>query len=156
MSAHTSIKARVDHCAANGTLDTLLRNRSRYSSQVNVETGHWLFPIEDRRDSNGLGLAGMLRGMPLSGYLQLVDWSSRMLRPGKVNLTTAVPDILTRLQVTPDGWLQTLGKLLGPNKKLGSYFGGKDRLSEAATLRGCKFVKSILGGEADLIVPSAG
>lgn len=66
-----------------------------------VEKGNWLFPIEDRRDPNGKGLAGMLHGIALSRYLQLVDWSSRLIRPGKVALSACVPDILTRLQIVP-------------------------------------------------------
>lgn len=153
-SAHTSLKARVDHCAAQGLLETL-QSSSRSASVVNVERGHWLFPIEDRRDPQGQGLAGMLRGISLSGYLQLVDWSSRLIRPGKASLSNVVPDILTRLQVTPESWIETLGKLFGPAKTIGSYFGGQNRLDEVAAQRGCKFLKSVTGRETQLTVPIA-
>src|SRR3569832_2068266 len=93
---------------------------SPYASKVNVEQGHWLFAIEDRRDQNGNGLAGMLRGVSLSGYLQLIDWSSRLIRPGKQNLSSTVPDILTRLQIDTAGWTATLEKLR--NEKESGFF----------------------------------
>jgi REP element-mobilizing transposase RayT len=68
-SQHTSIKSRVDHCAAQGK-QAALQKSSPYSSKVNCERGHWLLPIEDRRDPNGVGLAGMLHGISLTGYLR--------------------------------------------------------------------------------------
>ena len=64
---------------------------------TNVEQGHWLLPIEDQRDPNGNGLVGMLQDISLSGYLQLIDWPSQLVRPGKVNLSVGLPDIPTRL-----------------------------------------------------------
>jgi hypothetical protein len=79
-SPHTSFKSRIDHGATQDQHDTL-KSSSRYASQINVEQGHWLFPIEDRRDQNGHGLAGLLRGFSLSGSVQRVDWSSRFIRP---------------------------------------------------------------------------
>jgi REP element-mobilizing transposase RayT len=153
-SAHTSFKSRIDHCATQGQLDTL-KTSSRYASQINVEQGHWLFPIEDRRDQDGHGLAGLLRGISLSGYVQLVDWSSRLIRPGKVNLSADIPDILTRLNIDAESWKETLQRLLGPTKKIGSYFGGAARLSEVAAQRGCKFIKNITGRDIHPATPNA-
>ena len=68
-SPHTSIKSRVHHCKAQGKLDAL-HGGSPYASKVNVEKGHWLLPIEDRRDQNGNGPSGMMHNISLSGYLQ--------------------------------------------------------------------------------------
>jgi len=153
-SAHTSFKSRMDHCAMQGQLDTL-KTSSRYASQINVERGHWLFPIEDRRDQDGQGLAGLLRGISLSGYVKLVDWSSRLIRPGKVNLSAEIPDILTRLNIDAEGWKETLQRLLGSTKKIGSYFGGTARLSEVAAQRSCKFIKNITGRNIHPTVPNA-
>jgi len=68
-SPHMSIKSRVDHCEAQGKLDTRCGGLP-YASKVNVEKGHWLLPFEDRRDKNGEGLPGMLHNISLSGYLQ--------------------------------------------------------------------------------------
>ena len=151
-SAHTSIKARVDHCAAQGKLETL-KTDSRYTAKVNVEQGNWLFPIKDRRDQNGNGLAGLMRGISLAGYLHLVDWSSRLIRPGKANLSSTVPEILTRLGIDTESWKETLHRLLGPNKKIGSYFGSTNRLNEVATQRGCKYIKNISGRDIPLHAP---
>ena len=153
-SPHTSIKSRVDHSATQGHLDTL-RAESPYTSKVNVERGHWLLPIEDRRDQNGEGLVGMLRGVSLSGYLQLIDWSSRLIRPGKVNLSTDVPQILTRLRIDAESWQATLEKLIKTTKFVGTYFGSVTRLNEAATQRGIKYLKNVTGRETPLTTPHA-
>ncbi|MDB6057484.1 MAG: hypothetical protein JWO95_1328 [Verrucomicrobiales bacterium] len=154
-SPHTSIKASVEHCAAQGQLNTL-RGDSPAASQVNVEAGQWLFPIEDRRNQNGQGLAGLLPDLSLTGYLQLVDWSSRRVRPGKVSLSAHVPNILTRLQIDVADWKATLEKLLGSTKQVGTYFGSLDRLKQVAGQRVCKFLKNVAGREVSLTAPSAG
>ncbi|MDB5384816.1 MAG: hypothetical protein JWM11_462 [Planctomycetaceae bacterium] len=90
-------------------METLLGG-SPYASRSNLEKGHWLFPIEDRRDPQGNGLAGILHGISLTGYLQLLDWSSRLIRPGKITVPDAVPNILTRLQIDAGSWKSTLEK----------------------------------------------
>ncbi|MDB5390816.1 MAG: hypothetical protein JWM11_6462 [Planctomycetaceae bacterium] len=153
-SNHTSIKSRPDYCATQGKLETLLGGSS-YASCSNLEKGHWLFPIEDRRDPNGNGAAGMLRGISLTGYLQLLGWSSRQLRPGKLTVSDDVPDLLTRLQIDAGSWKSTLEKLLGTKKKIGSYFGDTARLNEVAVQRGTKFLKNVAGRETQLATPSA-
>jgi REP element-mobilizing transposase RayT len=48
-SQYTSVKSRIDHCTAQGKLEVLHKS-SPYFSKVNCERGHWLLPIEDRRD----------------------------------------------------------------------------------------------------------
>jgi hypothetical protein len=147
-SPHTSVKSRVDHSvehrAAQGKLETLQKN-SPYFSKVNCERGDWLFPTEDCRDPNGVGLAGMLQGISLTDYLQLIDWSSRLIRPGKVNLPQSVPSILSRLQTDATTWHATLEKLLGPNQQIGTYFGNSSRLNEVAAQRGTKYLKNLTG-----------
>ena len=153
-SPHTSIKSRVDHCATQGHLDPL-RGESPYHSKANAERGHWLLPIEDRRDKNGNGLVGMLRGVSLSGYLQLIDWSSRLIRPRKVNLTADVPHILTRLRIDATSWQGTWEKLIKTTKFVGTYFGSDTRLNETATQRGIKYLKNVTGRETPLTIPHA-
>ena len=44
----------------------------------------------------------------------------------------------------------------GPNKKIGSYYGGTNRLQEIALQRGCKFIKNIAGRNLPLNTPIAG
>ncbi|MDB5390622.1 MAG: hypothetical protein JWM11_6268 [Planctomycetaceae bacterium] len=152
---HTLIKARFEHCSAQGKLETLLGG-SPYASRSNIEKGHWLLPIEDRRDPQGNGLAGILHGISLTGYLQLLDWSSRLIRPGKITVSDAVPNILTRLQIDAGSWKSTLEKLVGTRKKIGSYFGGTARLNEVASQRGTKYLKNISGRDSQLVAPNAG
>ena len=154
-SPHTSIHSRVDHVKAEGKLDKL-REGSPYVSKVQLEKDHWLFPIEDKRHSDGSGLAGLLRGISLTGYLQLVDWSSRLVRPGKVRVSEEAPAILDRLQIDAAGWQATLEKLMRSTKKVGSYFGGSDRLKEVASQRDRRFVKNVTGRHAELTAPHAG
>jgi hypothetical protein len=49
----------------------------------------------------------MLHGISSTGYLQLIDWSSRLIRRGKVNLLESVPSILSRLQTDATTWQAT-------------------------------------------------
>ncbi len=153
-SPHTSLKSRVEHCAAAGKLDTL-RKGSQYVSKVQLEKGHWLFPVEDKRDSHGHGQAGMLHGISLTGYLQLVDWSSRVVRPGKVRIAEAAPPLLARLQIDASHWQATLEKLVRSTKKVGSYFGGSQRLNEIAAQSGRRFLKNLTGRDTELTTPNA-
>ena len=156
-SPHTSVKSRVEHCTAQGKLDKL-RAGSPYFSKVQLEKGHWLFPIEDKRDANGDWLAGRLKGISLTGYLQLVDWSSRLVRPGKARVGEDAPAILARLQIDAAGWQATLEKLVRCTKKVGAYFGSSGRLDEVATQRGRHFLKNVTGRDTALTTttPKAG
>ena len=49
----------------------------------------WLVPIEDRRASGGTRIEISPR-MDLAAYLRLLDWSSRLLRPGKCRVPKEV------------------------------------------------------------------
>ena len=57
---------------------------------------HWLPPVEDRREC-GRSRAGVLHGLTLGGYLQLLDWSSRLHRRGKARVSREVASIVQRL-----------------------------------------------------------
>ncbi len=153
-SPHTSLKARVEHCAAQGKLDKL-REGSPYFSKVHLEKDHWLFPIEDKRDPNGNGLAGMLHGISLTGYLQLVDSTSRLVRPGKGHVSWDTPAILSRLGIDAQGWKATLQQLSQQAKRVGCYFGNATRLNEVAAQQGRRFVKNVTGRNTTLTAPHA-
>ncbi|MDB5338527.1 MAG: hypothetical protein JWN70_4146 [Planctomycetaceae bacterium] len=148
-SPHTSLKSRVDHCATTGKLEKL-REGSAYVSRVQFEKDHWLFPIEDKRDPNGIGIAGMLHGISLTGYLQLVDWSSRLVRPNKARVDAEAPALLARLRIDARGWQATLEKLVRSTKKVGTYFGGVNRLNEVAAQRGRQFLKNVTGRDVEM------
>jgi hypothetical protein len=153
-SSHTSAKARVDHCKAQGKLKVMV-NDSPLCVRFSAGTRSLAVPVEDQRNPNGIGLAGMLHGVSLTGYLQLLDWTSRLIRLGKVNLAASVPPLLARLNIEPSVWRATLEKLLRTTKKVGSYFGSSERLGELATQRGCRFLKNITGRDSELTTSKA-
>ena len=149
-SPHTSLRARVAHVKAQGQLDQL-REGSPYVSKVPLEHGHWLLPIEDKRDPNGTGSPGMVHGLSLTGYLQLVDWSSRLVRPGKSHISAETPALLKRLQIDASGWQATLEKLVHATKRVGCYFGSTQRLNELATQSGRRYLKNLTGRDNALV-----
>jgi hypothetical protein len=114
------------------------------------------FPIEDRRNPNDNGLAGMPQGISLSCYMQLIDWSIRLIRPGKMALSAHVPDTLARLQINSGGCKCTLEKLIGAKKLVGTYFGSTARLNEEAAHCAIKFLKNITSRETPLTLQHTG
>jgi hypothetical protein len=84
-----------------------------------------------------------------------VDWSSRLIRSGKVSLSAQIPDILTRLEIDAGSWRATLEKLIGTRKFIGTDFGSTTRLNETAAHRGIKFLRNITGRETPLTSPYA-
>jgi hypothetical protein len=120
-SAHTSIKARVEHVKQLGRTDDLKAARggsvAGSAAAVGLEEGHWLCPIEDRRRLDSRR-EGMLEGFSLGNYLLLVDYTARLYRDGKATLSRAVAEILDRLGSSADHWQARLtalrqGRLLG-------------------------------------------
>ena len=99
----------------------------------------WLVPIQDRRDAGGGSRvgdtghdvtgydaagqrAGLSAHMSLASYLQLLDWSSRLFRPGKAIVPKDTADILSRLGSSPDLWHQRLKKLREADRLFGVVF----------------------------------
>jgi hypothetical protein len=146
-SEHTSAKARVDHCREQGTLEKVInqpKDRTKHDEAVEDES-FWLVPIEDCREHGGKR-AGVSPHMNLAGYLQLLDWSSRLLRRGKARVPTEVAGILDRLGSSPDFWQHRLEKLRDRSRIFGSVFATKrsaiDRMAEA---RGVKKLSNLNG-----------
>jgi hypothetical protein len=77
-SAHTSIKARVDHVQDQGRTKDLKAARSGSvagsTAAAGLEESHWLCPIEDRRRLDSRR-EGMVEGFSLGNCLLLVDFS---------------------------------------------------------------------------------
>ena len=100
---HTSLHARLEHVKDQGCESELqVGLESTLAGQLassNVEETHWLCPIQDRRTLDG-HRAGLLPDFPLSSYLKLLDWASRLVRRGKARLTSEVSHILHRLGTT--------------------------------------------------------
>ena len=77
--------------------------------------------------------------MNLAGYLQLLDWSSRLLRHGKARVPKDVAGILSRLGSSPGFWQDRLEKLRDRSRSFGTVFATKrediNRLAEARCVR---------------------
>ena len=132
-SAHTSIKARVDHVKEQGRTEDLKAARSGSvagsAAAAGLEEAHWLCPIEDRRRLDS-PREGMIEGFSLGNYLLLVDYTARLFREGKATLSREVAEILDRLGSSVDHWQARLEKL-----RQGTLLGRFFATSRAATPR---------------------
>jgi hypothetical protein len=126
-----------------------LANWSFISSTNSVigrrESGLWLCPIEDRRGA-GSQRAGLLEGFSLGSYLQLVDYTSRLVRRGKARLSQEVASILQRVGTSADVWQHTIKKMFARSRPLGVAFAfHREKLREAALKRGCHHLANLNG-----------
>jgi hypothetical protein len=150
---HTSIKQRVNHVRGNGELDTLhaaaaAKSVAAAGIEADLEQSHWLCPLQDRTAA-GAAREGMLPGISLSSYLELVDWTARLCRTGKARLTTEVAGIMARLGTSPEYWQAHLQKLLGKTRWLGRYCAtSAERLKAIAEKRGVHHVDNALSSLA--------
>jgi hypothetical protein len=147
-SEHTSIKARVDHVNDQGRTEDLKAARggsaAASAAAAGLEEGLWLCPIEDRR---GLDSAreGMIAGFSLGKYLLLVDYTGRLFRAGKAQVSRELAEILDRLGTSAERWQARLQRLrLG--RLLGRFFASsRQRLREVAERLGLRRTAN-LGG----------
>lgn len=151
-SAHTSVKQRVEHARHCGALKRVRQAAGRSAAggrlEGDFEQSHWLCPLQDRR-RQGASREGMLEGLSLAGYLELVDWTARLWREGKARMSQQVAGIMERLGSSAEYWEWRLKKLLGKSRLLGSYFATKgERLQEVAARRGVHHVDNAIGAIA--------
>lgn len=151
-SHHTSVKARVEHCREKGRLSDLQAARDGSvpgaKAARGLETGLWLCPVEDGR-ARGLKRAGLLSDFSLGSYLQLVDYTSRLLREGKARVSAEVASMLSRLGTTAECWGSTLRRMLGGSKLIGVAFAfSREKLRAAAANRGCHHIDNLSAAEA--------
>jgi hypothetical protein len=149
-SEHTSVKSRVEHVKSKGRLGAVTSD-SPYVGSRDHEHDHWLCPIEDR-SRRGAKRTGMWEGLSLTGYLKLLDWSSRLLRSGKKGVPRAAAPLLERLRIDADSWAATLQRFFSGEKLVGNFFGSVSRLQEAAVTTGRHWLKDI-SGRARLTAP---
>ena len=142
-SAHTSLRARLDHASDNGTLETVRDDLSTQTRNPQQDETLWLLPTDDRRD-HGSDRAGLVEGCTLSCYLRLIDWTSRLIRAGKAHLDASVSSLFDRLRIDAEWWEVTIGQLLRSTKPTGSHFGRRDRLTAAAQLHGRRWHRNAL------------
>jgi REP element-mobilizing transposase RayT len=145
-SEHTSIKARVDHCREKGRIDDLEAAKEGSVAGVKaakgLESGLWLCPIEDARE-RGAKRPGLLDGFSLGSYLQLVDYTSRLVRRGKARVSRDVESLLSRIGTTTDVWGATIQKMFGGSLLGVAFAFSKEKLSEAAKQRGCHHIDNL-------------
>ena len=97
-----------------------------------LEDDLWLVPIEDRRE-RGAVREGMRSGFSLGQYLMLVEYTGRMLREGKVAISSEVVDIFARLGCTAETWGVRMAKLTG-GRLLGRFLAAsRERLRQLAS-----------------------
>jgi hypothetical protein len=147
-SAHTSIKARIEHVKQLGRTEDLKAARhgsvAGSAAAGGLEERHWLCPIEDRRRLDSRR-EGMVEGLSLGNYLLLVDHTARLYRDGKATLSRAVAEILDRLGSSVDHWQARL-TALRQGRLLGRFFATtRQRLRAVAERLGLRRVPN-LGG----------
>ena len=134
-SEYTSIKARVDHVAAQGQTDRLATAQegsvAGSLAASGLEEAIWLCPIEDRRQIDS-SREGMFDGLSLGSYLRLVDYTGRLFREGKAVISTELAGILDRLGCRADVWQARMEKLR-KGRLFGRFFASsREKLREIA------------------------
>jgi hypothetical protein len=91
------------------------------------------------------GRGGRIVGFSLGNYLLLVDYTGRLFRAGKAQLSRELAEILDRLGTSPERW-QTRLERLRQGRLLGRFFAStRKRLREVADQLGLRRTAN-LGG----------
>lgn len=113
-SHHTSFKERVSHVASQGRLDDLRVSKQGSVAGIKAASGLeedlWLIPIEDRRTIDSKR-EGMLSGFTLGNYFMLVEFTGRIVRNGKVSISSELADIFDRVGTTAQHWQSRIKKM---------------------------------------------
>ena len=84
--------------------------------------------------------------MNLAAYLRLLDWSSRLLRPGKCRVPKDVSSLLARLGTSADVWKFRLEKLSGVGRLFGTVFStSRADINRFAEAHGVKKLSNLNG-----------
>jgi hypothetical protein len=134
-SKYTSIKARVEHVAAQGQTSRLKAAASGSVAGSRAASGLeetlWLCPIEDRRHWDSCR-EGMFDGLSLGNYLRVVDYTGRLFREGKAVISAELAGILDRLGSRAESWRARMEKLRN-GRLFGRFFAAsRVRLQEVA------------------------
>jgi hypothetical protein len=147
-SAHTSIKERVDHVAAQAPTEDL--KAARTSSAVaskqasSLEEKVWPGPVEEKRRINSTR-EGTIEGFALGSYLLQVNYTARFYRERKATRSGDMAEILDRLQTSAERWQARLDSLRRA-RPLGRLFAAtRARVREISTGLNLKHVPN-LGG----------
>ncbi len=120
-SPHTSLRTRIEHAtrasAVAGDAESSVPEQNADVPEL-IDESHWLVPIQDCRE-RGVTRAGISPTMTLRSYLELLDWSSRLNRPGKARISRAAAGILERLGTSTDRWEARLHSIQGNDRFFG-------------------------------------
>jgi len=87
----------------------------------------------------------MIEGLTLGHYLQLVDYTGRLLRDGKATIPPEVESIFVRLQSSGSVWQERMTKLSG-GRLLGRFFAAsRDKLRATAERLGMRHLVNLEG-----------
>lgn len=114
----------------------------------------WLLPLDDRR-GNGGHRPGLMAGCTLLHYLKVIDWASRLNRPGKAAVDADVRSILERLRVDSSVWIDTMSRLVAEPERIGCYFGSPACVAEAARAHGRRWLRNQIRREPIREAPTA-
>jgi REP element-mobilizing transposase RayT len=134
-SPHTSVTARVEDVKAQGRAGDLKAAQqgsvAGSRASAGLEETIWLCPIEDRRRLDS-SREGMLEGLSLGSYLLVVDYTGRLFRDGKAEISAAVLGILHRIGISSEEWQARLERLRR-GRLFGRFVAGsRARLREVA------------------------
>ena len=87
-----------------------------------TERSSWLCPIDDRIGDGQQARCGLLEGLSLDQYLQLLDETSRRKRPGKAKLSASAQAILERLSTKLESLERSVRLVLGWPTNDGNLF----------------------------------
>lgn len=157
-SEHTSLQRRIEALRRDLALRT--PDGQEPADAQGPRPDAFLAPLEIDERSDELGAApsatgkrssdkGFL-GMPLAGYLELLDWTARQLVPGKRGATPSdAPPILERLKLEPAVWCE----LVSGFRRLFSLVAGRPEHVDSyrSPTRGSRFylptaARHLLGG----------
>ncbi len=151
-SEYTSVRARIEHCRQCGRLKDVQAatpgNSAALKSIRELEKDLWLCPIEHRPNPLG-GRDGMLEHLSLGTYLQVVDYTSRLVRTGKARVAKPVIELFDRLGTTAELWEHHIQRMFSGGKMTGvTYSFHREKLKKAAEYRGRQHVANLKGCRA--------
>ena len=88
---------------------------------------------------------GMMQGFSLGSYVELLDYTWRLFRQGKVAISPELAGIFERLNVSAQNWQNRIEKL-GGDRLLGRFFAStRARLLDIAERLGVRHVVNLRG-----------
>lgn len=135
-SEFTSIYARLQRLRDQSPTHPPTSERQHRSGQPGHLSQPPLLAFSDSADSGCSNIP-----MRFLDYLQLLDWTGRRRRAGKQDaMKQDLPSILTRLEIEPNWWLQTMRP--GGNR-FGRAIGGFERLQSHARRLGQSWIRGL-------------